>query len=426
MWISLSRAVSALVVLLALATGVRAENASLLDVQSISLDDAIAKTFASNPELLAFGYQLEAAQGRVQQAGLAPNPELSVAVEDTLGTGDFQGIDSAESTISLAWVFERGVREYRVTAAQANASLFGIEAEILRVDVAAETARRFLTILASYARTATVSEAVRLAEETVSAVQSRVEAGRTPQADLTRAETELAFAKLAQEATEHELVIARHRLAAQWGETKPKFASVQGDPFVLPDAEPFEELRKQVEQNPEMARYLSKERLAEAELRLAEAQRKPAWQARIGVRRFDFTDDHALVAGITIPLAVRNRNQGRIAESSALVEQTRAGAAAARVRIETTLFVLYEALQHSLHRANALRREIVPRLESALVETRAAYELGRYSYLEWHAVQTELIDARRELIEASIDAHRHVIEIERLTGVRVARTGTTQ
>ena len=308
----------------------------------------------------------------------------------------------------------------------ADASLFGIEAEILRVDVAAETARRFLTVMANTARATTVSEAVRLAEETVSAVQRRVEAGRTPQADLTRAEAELAIAKLAQEDTEHELVIARHRLAAQWGETKPEFALVQGDPFALPDTEPFEGLRKQVEQNPEMARYLSKERLAEAELRLAEAQRKPAWQARIGVRRFDFTDDHALVAGITFPLAVRNRNQGRIAESRAVIEQARAGAAAAKVRIETSLFVLYEALQHSLHRANALRSEVVPRLESALVETRAAYELGRYSYLEWHAVQTELIDARRELIEASINAHRHVIEIERLTGVRVARTGTTQ
>ena len=133
-----------------------------------------------------------------------------------------------------------------------------------------------------------------------------------------------------------------------------------------------------------------------------------------------------MVVGITIPLAVRNRNQGRIAEARALIEQTRAGAAAAKVRIETTLFVLYEALQHSLHRANALRDEVIPRLESALVQTRAAYDLGRYSYLELRAVQAELIGARSELIEASIDAHRNVIEIERLTGVRVAQPGTTQ
>ncbi len=426
MLISHSRAVSALAVLLTLAVGVRAEIDSLHDVQPISLDDAIAKTLASNPELLAFGYQIEAAQGRVQQAGLAPNPELGVTVEDALGTGDFQGVDSAQTTISLGWVFERGVREYRVTAAQANASLFGVEAEILRVDIAAETARRFLTVLANYAQVATASEAVRLAAETVAAVQRRVEVGRTPQADLAKAIAEHAVAKLSQEGIEYELAIARHRLAAQWGQTKPEFTLVRGDPFVLPTVEPFESLRQQVEQNPEMARYLSKQRLGEAELRLAEAQRKPAWQTHVGVRRYDLTDDYALVAGITIPLAVRNRNQGRIAEARALIEQTRADATAARVSIETTLFVLYEALQRSLHRADVLRSEVIPRFESALVQTRAAYDLGRYSYLEWRAAQADLIDARREFIEASIDAHRNVIEIERLTGVRVARPGTTQ
>ena len=41
--------------------------------------------------------------------------------------------------------------------------------------------------------------------------------------------------------------------------------------------------------------------------------------------------------------------------------------------------------------------------------------------MEWGAVQTELIDARRELIAASIDSHRHVIEIERLTGTRAVK-----
>ena len=138
------------------------------------------------------------------------------------------------------------------------------------------------------------------------------------------------------------------------------------------------------------------------------------------------TDDYAMVAGITIPLALRNRNQGRISEARAVISQTRAETAAAKIRIETTLFVLYESLQHSLHRATTLQNEIIPRVESALAETRTAYERGRYSYLEWRTVQAELLDARRKLIEASIDAHRQVIEIERLTGVRVAQPGTSR
>jgi cobalt-zinc-cadmium efflux system outer membrane protein len=418
MWEFIARRALACAGLLILGTSAPVEG------QGITLEDAMAYALEHNPELIAFGYQRNAARGRVVQAGLAPNPELTVALDDALGSDEFRGFDSAETTVSLGWVLERSVRERRVEAARAQASLSGIDAEILSVDVAAETARRFVTVLANQARAVTASEAVRLAEESVQVVRRRVEAGRTPQADLARAEAALATAKLARDDVEHELAAARHRLAAQWGETTPNFARVRGDPFALPGTEPFATLRRRIEQNPDIARYVTKQRLGEADLRLAEAQRKPAWEARLGLRRLESTDDQALVAGITIPLAVRDRNQGRIAEARAVIDQTHADERAARVRIETALFALYQALQHGLQRANTLREEIIPRIGSALAETRAAYELGRYSYFEWRAVQAELIEARRALIDASIDVHRNVIEIERLTGVRVARPGT--
>ncbi len=61
-----------------------------------------------------------------------------------------------------------------------------------------------------------------------------------------------------------------------------------------------------------MSRYLTKQRLDEAELRLAEAQRRPGWKGLAGVRRYEGTDDFALVVSFTLPLATRNSNQGRI------------------------------------------------------------------------------------------------------------------
>jgi len=86
--------------------------------------------------------------------------------------------------------------------------------------------------------------------------------------------------------------------------------------------------------------------------------------------------------------------------------------------------VQYQEYMHSLHRINAYQKEIIPRLEKALKETHRAYNIGRYSYLEWRSVQVDLLEAQAELLEASIDAHIKVIEIERLTGVRIARSNT--
>jgi cobalt-zinc-cadmium efflux system outer membrane protein len=71
---------------------------------------------------------------------------------------------------------------------------------------------------------------------------------------------------------------------------------------------------------------------------------------------------------------------------------------------------------HSMHRATVLREEVLPKVEQALAETQRAYANGRYGYFEYQIVQQEVLDAQSALIETSINAHKRLIEIERLTG----------
>ena len=73
-----------------------------------------------------------------------------------------------------------------------------------------------------------------------------------------------------------------------------------------------------------------------------------------------------------------------------------------------------------------LARDIIPRIETALDGTRRLYETGGYSYLELALVQSQLLDAREELLSVTADGHALVIEIERLTGVTVARSATNR
>ena len=421
MWKFLTRQMGVCLFLVLFSTIARAESGLVGDGQMIGLTEAVARTLVRNPELIAFGHQLQVQEGRVLQTGLAPNPELSLMVENALGTGEYTGFDGAETTLSIAWVLERGVRQHRLETARAGVLLLEVEADIMRLDKAAETARLFLSCLSYQAQMANASEAVQLAQDTVKAVKKRVHAGKSPQAELARAQAELARMKLDREDLEHEMLSASRRLAAQWGETEPGFKRVNGDLLSLPATDSFATLKTRIERNPDIARFLSKQRVDEAELRLAEAQRKQDWRVSVGVRRLELSDDEALVANLTIPLSLRNRNQGRIAEAQANLAQTDADAVAARIRVETSLFVIYQELQHSLHRAKVFHDDVIPHLELALADTRNAYELGRYSYFEWHTVQKDLLEARRALVEASVDAHKNTIEIERLTGVRIAQ-----
>ena len=407
----------ACLVLWAVAACAAAQTAPPQTLPAIALEEALARTIAGSPALAAFGYRIDAAQGRLQQANIAPNPELDVALTDVLGTDDFRGARSAETTVSIAWVLERGVRRRQVDAAVADVSLHELEAQIMQLDAAAETARRFLACLAYQARLVNAAEAIRLAEETVEAVRVRVAAGGATQAELSRAEAGLVRARLLEEDYTHELLSAYHLLSAQWGETEPDFDRVMGDIQMLPAVASFELLLARVERNPDLALFMSQRRLSEAELHIAQARSRPDWQVRAGVRRIEATDDLALVGGITMPFGTRGRNLGRIAETRADMARALGEEQATRVRIETALFVLFQELLHDVDVATTLRDRVIPLLESALADTRRAYELGRSSYFELSAVQSEVLQANNELLETDIDTHGLVVEIERLTGV---------
>jgi len=407
--------------LLVFNTASRAEPGQKTGANSINLHNAISKTFEHNPALRTFSYALKAQAGRQLQAGFSSSPELSFSIEDAAGTGGFTGTDNAQATLSIGWVLEGDIRQSYIDVSSADKLSINTEANIKRMDVAAETARLYLICLANQARMKNAVKTVELAKESVVAVKKRVSAGKAPQAELARTQAEVFRRQLEQEDIEHELSSTIRLLAAQWGETIPSFSQVEGDIFSLPASIPFARLKERLRQSPEFVRLLSEKRLKQAELKLEQSQSDSAWRVNLGVRHFETTNDQALVAGISIPFGERSRNTGRIIEARENLSQIQAKEDELSVRFEAMLFVLSQELEHSLHRLNAYRNNIIPQLEKALKETRRAYRLGRYSYLEWSSVQAELLDARSALVEAGVDVHLKTIEIERLTGVQLAQ-----
>lgn len=384
--------------------------------EDLGLQEAIQRTLADNPGLMAYGYQVEAQQGQVTQSEVKPGLELGVEVENVLGTGDHSGIKGSTTTLSLGWVLERGKRPYYIGAARAGVSVLQAEAAIARLDAVALTARLFFDNLQFQEQFKVAQEAIAMAEQTVKTANRRVQYGRAPTADRARAEAELAMAKLAAFHLEHELATSRHRLAAQWGQAKPAFKQVTGNWRQLPEPGSFASLLEQVARFPDLSIYLSRRRLREAELQLARTKARPDWRVDAGVRRLEQADDYAFVAGISIPLTTPDRNRGRVAEARANLALVDAESAATRVQIEAQLFALYQELQHSLHNAEILQDEVLPRLQEAAAQTRKGYEAGRYSLSELQQLQSTLLATRTGVLEAAVDARRHQVEIERLTG----------
>lgn len=381
--------------------------------------EAITQTLSKNSSLIAFGFQLSAHAGRVQQAGIKANPEVSLTVEDAFGSGNFTSMDEAETTLGISWVLNGNRRQQRVTTAQARTSVLEIEQDIQRLDAAATTARLYINVLALQTRLQQTQQAIDIARDAVKVINSRVNAGKSPAAEVARAKVDLSRRLLEHDDIEHDLDIARHQLAAQWGDTDAAFGEVSGDIFNLPAPSSFSDLKSRFQENPRLTYFVTSERWEESQIALAKAESKPQWKVSAGLKHIAATNDQALTAGVSVPLALFDQQQGRIAEARANMELSRAEREAERIRLEAAVFGLHQELLHSLHVINAYRNDILPQLEVAMKETRRAYDLGRYSYVEWQIVQRELVEAKNTLVDASVAAHIQAIEIERLTGVAV-------
>jgi outer membrane protein, heavy metal efflux system len=396
-----------------------AANAAANKNAALSLAEAINKTFQNNPDLASFQFQNKAQQGRLVQAGLSPKPEVTLMLEDALGDGDLEGFDSAQTTLSVNWVLEQALRQKRTQVAMANQGLIDSDKLIKQLDVATQTARYFLQTLAHQESALLADKAIYLADAMVKETKKRTNSGKASLAELYRAEAELAQRQLIREDSKHEIDAAIRLLAAQWGETAPMFTEVAGQLTLAEKIISFEELKQQLNNNLGLHRFLSLQRIKEAELKLAEEQKDPMWRIQTGLRHDQSTGDYSLIAGLSVPFGGSNQNQGRIAEVSAQLEQQHVETTALRIRLETALFVYYKKLEHSQHVAEILSKNVIPRLEKALSESRKAYESGKYSYLELKVLQTELLDAQLNLLENSLASQLNKIEIERLTGVQI-------
>jgi cobalt-zinc-cadmium efflux system outer membrane protein len=387
----------------------------------LTLREALARVTEHNPELRALAFEQRALEARAQQAAMPPNPELSIDVENVAGSGDYRGTESAEWTLALSQLIELGdKRKLRTETVQAEQSMAAAEIEIRSVDLAAETLRRFVQVAGDQDELVLTRRATELTFRTLTAVEQRVKAARSPIAELHRARVAFDRAQLAQQHTEHALRASRRQLAALWGESEPTFASVRGALYSVPAIGDFAALEQRMAESPISQRYLSETRLREAELRLAGSRRIPDVMVGAGLRRFEESGDTAAVLSFSVPLLVRDRNSGAIREAQIRRDRVVADRDADLIEARARLFEFFQELLHAQTETKQLRERVLPEMEEALRQTEYAYERGRYSYLEMVDAQNNLIDVNLAMIEAAVRYHTLLAEIESLTGQPLA------
>jgi cobalt-zinc-cadmium efflux system outer membrane protein len=386
----------------------------------LRLPQAQALALMQNPDLAAFAWEVRAGEARTLQAGLPPNPEVGVEVENVAGSGDFQGVDGAEVTVGLSQVIElAGKRRKRTHVAALERDLAAWDYETARLDVLTQVAQAFADVLRVQERLAVDADLVRLAEQIYRIVAERVKAGKVSPLEATRARVALATSRIARQRVQRELTAAKERLAATWGGTRATFERVTGDLETLNPIPSAAVVAQRIVQNPDIARWATAMARRQAAVTLAEANRTPDPTLGAGVRYFnnvDEADAHALLLAVSVPLPVFDRNQGNILEARYQLARTEVERRAAAVRVQTALAETHAALSEAFSEASTLRDEVLPGAQQAFDAAREGYRQGKFQFLEVLDAQRTLFEARGQYVEALSTYHKAVAALERLIG----------
>lgn len=384
---------------------------------TLSLDDAFARVAESHPDLRLIRSRADVLSAERDSASLRPAFVVGATAENILGSGATRGFDSAELTLTLASVLERGGKlDARRALAQRRIDALAIERETRRLDLLAEVARRYLAIVAAQRQRDIADADIAQRRRTVAGAKQRLQAGASPESVVLTAQAALARAELDRARSDRRYLAARQHLAAMWGERDPGFGIAVADPLVLPSIPEFSALADALQATPEIAQFADQRRISEARLQLARSEATADVEWQVGVRRLQESDDVALIAGLSMPLGARTRAQPQIRAAEAELTSL-------EIEREAKGLSLYSTLSeaHGRYRAAEIevvrwRDDVLPKLGKAEAAAERAYRAGAISYLEWAQLQSERTNARKQQLEAALDAQRALIEIQRLTG----------
>ena len=378
----------------------------------LSLKQALALTLARSPELAAFDHDIRIAEARMLQARLRPNPEIEFTSENVAGPAN----DVAEHTLMLGQLIELGgKRRARVAQARAGRSLAEFDYETKKRELFLKTAEHFVDLLAAQRRVVVNEELVRLAGAFASGVERRLEAGKASDLEKTRFDIAIASARIDLDEARSDGLAFRHRLAAQWGSTKPQFEAAVGDLDAIAATPSLDTLARNLAANPRLARFGSEIAQREAALAREKAAAVPDLTVRAGPRQLSATNDTTAVVGFSVPLPLWNRNEGNIRAAREQVGRAGAERAGAAATLMAELNEAYQTAARSRSAIQSLRERVLPGAESALRATNDGYEAGRYSYLDVLDARRTIGAARIQYLQAATDYHKALHRIEALT-----------
>ena len=354
------------------------------------------------------------AEGFARQARVRPNPTVSLEIENFAGTGPYRGGDSSEVTASIETPLDLGRRQARIGAGLAGVSAANARMQQARSVYLSELAEAYINAEAAEFRVQLARDTLAIAREDERVAVALVEAGREAELRSLQARAATLSAQAGLDEAQAARDSAFARLTALSAAPEP-YTTI--DTSLLAHADRVERFTAPDSSDaPSVLAAQGEVAVAAQRVRVERTLGRPDITVSLGLRRFPEADASAVVAGVSVPLPVFDRNAGNIGAAQAALS-----GAQARLR-QAQLDAQAEA-NAAIARADAAQSRLRAAREAERVAAEAArladigYRSGRLSLLELLTARRALADARTLTLDARLERLNAEIALARLSGV---------
>lgn len=376
---------------------------------------------------LARDRRAEVVAARARASAARERPAITSALDDpqifaSLDHVPFMG-GGADASLLIEQSFPLSrIRGHRRDVAEADARRAVAEIDRVGLDVELDAAGAFW-MLAEIRDAAKILENQReLAAQVVSAATARYATSSGPQADVLRAQLEIAKLDGEQRASAAEIRAAEAMLNASLART-PDAPIPELDAALPDDAPP---VAADVEATagggrPELRVGRAEIARSEAEVAVMEAMSTPMAMVRTGPS-YTMSDGAGwmVMVGLTVPLW-RDKLHAEVAEARSMADMARADLDAMRRMVTAQAAAARERVIAARERYLALRDSIVPRARDAMTATLAAYAANQLPLVGTLDAAQALWSAQRDLVMARAELGRAWARLCRATGEGVKR-----
>ncbi|MFY9328434.1 MAG: TolC family protein [Georgfuchsia sp.] len=394
---------------------------SAADLLALTLDNALTLAKSANPILKSKRAELAAAEGTQADASawLNSNPEVSLAknrrdVPQSVGTDRYREWNTGISqTLEIA-----GQRGHRVDAADAAMAALRAEIADTRRQIRAEVSERFYRVLALQQRAEIETLALKLFDDTASAIQKRRVAGEDTKLDANVASVEAERARNQLAIAQEQLLEARSALATKLQLPAAKLPQAVGELAATRSSYTLNDLLTTTESQPRLHALTERENNANARLSLERASRYPDITVGANVGREGPVGgrERLTTFSVSLPLPLFKRNQAGVGQATTELQQAQIERQAALRDTRSNVTTLWAKLNSLDARVRRLKDSVLPALDDNQALSLKSQRAGQIGLLEMIVVNRQALDARRDLIDALTEYHATRVALELAAG----------